>query len=292
MSEKKAADSTTLAVIRDWIKGLFYQKPSSGIPKTDLASAVQTSLDKADTALQAHQDISGKVSGPSSATNNNVVIFDGTTGKVVKDSGFTIGKSVPSNAVFTDTDTKVTSVGNHYTPVKSATKSASGASGSSGTTVQVVTGVEVDAAGHVTGVVSGAATDTTYESKSASSGGTDVSLVTTGEKYTWNNKTSNTGTVTSITVKATSPIAIDSESAITTSGTRTISHANSGATAGSYGDSSAQTPSFGDTFKVPYVTVNATGHVTGISEHTVKIPAAPSSDPSAISNTTINNLFV
>lgn len=60
MSEKKAADSTTLAVIRDWIKGLFYQKPSSGIPKTDLASAVQTSLDKADTALQSHQDISGK----------------------------------------------------------------------------------------------------------------------------------------------------------------------------------------------------------------------------------------
>ena len=33
-------------------------------------------------------------------------------------------------------------------------------------------------------------TDTTYESKSASSGGTAVSLVTTGEKYIWNNKQS------------------------------------------------------------------------------------------------------
>lgn len=33
-------------------------------------------------------------------------------------------------------------------------------------------------------------TDTTYESKSAASGGTAVSLVTTGEKYTWNNKQS------------------------------------------------------------------------------------------------------
>ena len=31
-------------------------------------------------------------------------------------------------------------------------------------------------------------TDTTYESKSAASGGTAVSLVTTGEKYAWNNK--------------------------------------------------------------------------------------------------------
>lgn len=38
-----------------------YAKPSGGIPKTDLASAVQTSLGKADTALQEHQDISGKV---------------------------------------------------------------------------------------------------------------------------------------------------------------------------------------------------------------------------------------
>ena len=31
-------------------------------------------------------------------------------------------------------------------------------------------------------------TDTTYESKAAASGGTDVSLCTTGEKYTWNSK--------------------------------------------------------------------------------------------------------
>lgn len=32
-----------------------YQKPSDGIPKTDLASSVQTSLEKADSALQSHQ---------------------------------------------------------------------------------------------------------------------------------------------------------------------------------------------------------------------------------------------
>ena len=47
-----------------------------------------------------------------------------------------------------------------------------------------------------------AATDTTYESKAAVSGGTAVSLVTTGEKYTWNSKTSNTGTVTSVATGA------------------------------------------------------------------------------------------
>ena len=46
-----------------------YTKPSTGIPKTDLASAVQASLDKADTALQA-ADISGKAD--KSATVSNV----------------------------------------------------------------------------------------------------------------------------------------------------------------------------------------------------------------------------
>lgn len=57
-----------------------------------------------------------------------------------------------------NTDTKVTSVKNHYTPAKSTTKSASGgtltdiANSSIGT--QVVTGVEMDAKGHVTGVTS------------------------------------------------------------------------------------------------------------------------------------------
>ena len=66
--------------------------------------------------------------------------------------------------------------------------------------------------------------DTTYQSKNASNGGIDVSLVTTGEKYIWNSKTSNTGTVTSITpgnglISGTSGSA---QTAITTSGTISI----------------------------------------------------------------------
>lgn len=47
-------------------------------------------------------------------------------------------------------------------------------------------------------------TDTTYSSKTAASGGTDVSLVTTGEKAIWNAKTSNTGTITGIKMNGTS----------------------------------------------------------------------------------------
>ena len=49
-----------------------YSKPSTGIPMSDLASDVQSSLGKAETALQSHQDISGKING------------DGTITKIVK----------------------------------------------------------------------------------------------------------------------------------------------------------------------------------------------------------------
>lgn len=71
---------------------------------------------------------------------------------------YTIKSSVPENAVFTDTNTKVTSVGNHYTPSGGTTTSASGGTltdiTNSANGIQVVTGVTKDAAGHVTGVTS------------------------------------------------------------------------------------------------------------------------------------------
>lgn len=52
------------------IKNKFYIKPSTGIPKSDLASSVQASLGKADTALQKHQDISGKVDNTAAGANS------------------------------------------------------------------------------------------------------------------------------------------------------------------------------------------------------------------------------
>lgn len=42
--------------------------------------------------------------GPASSTANHIATFDGTTGKLLKDSGYTIATSVPANAVFTDTN--------------------------------------------------------------------------------------------------------------------------------------------------------------------------------------------
>lgn len=80
-------------------------------------------------------------------------------------------------------------------------------------------------------------TDTTYESKSAASGGTDVSLVTTGEKYTWNNK----GTVSSVRVQATSPVQSSTSTAQTSTLNTTISLADAyGDTKNPYGSKTAK----------------------------------------------------
>lgn len=43
------------------------------------------------------------VKGPDAAIDSQVAVFDGTTGKLIKDSGFTIATSVPADAKFTDT---------------------------------------------------------------------------------------------------------------------------------------------------------------------------------------------
>lgn len=67
-------------------------------------------------AIQVNTD--GHVSGPVSSTDNCVVLWDGTTGKLVKNSSYTIAKSVPSGAVFTDSST--TKAG-HYNITETAT---------------------------------------------------------------------------------------------------------------------------------------------------------------------------
>lgn len=65
----------------------------------DYASGSASNADWA--VLQANLD--GAVTGPSQSVAAHVVVFDGTSGKRIKDSGFTIGCSVPANAKFTDT---------------------------------------------------------------------------------------------------------------------------------------------------------------------------------------------
>lgn len=70
------------------------------------------------TVIQANID--GAVIGTASAVANHVAAFADATGKVIKDSGFTIGASVPAGAKYTDTT---------YAVMKGATSSAAGATG-------------------------------------------------------------------------------------------------------------------------------------------------------------------
>ena len=109
-----------------------------------------TKLGKTETASAAKKLSNTKAIG--SATNP---VYFNSSGVPVACT-YTLGKSVPSSAVFTDT--KVTAVGNHYTPSGGTTTSASGGTltdiTNSTSGIQVVTGVTKDAAGHVTGVTS------------------------------------------------------------------------------------------------------------------------------------------
>lgn len=146
-----------------------------------------------------------------------------------------------------------------------------------------------------------AATDTTYESKSAASGGTAVSLCTTGEKYTWNSKqnalpTTTTAnkvlisTTTSGTTKwsdfssagflktsNTGVVSVDTNTYLTSNQTITLS----GAVTGSGTTSITTTLADSGVTAATYcgLTVNAKGIVTSAAkryEHNIRIYYASS----------------
>ena len=75
-----------------------YTKLSTGIPKSDLASGVQASLGKADTALQKHQDISGKqdklTAGANITISGNTISAKDTTYGNASASAWTIVNKV------------------------------------------------------------------------------------------------------------------------------------------------------------------------------------------------------
>lgn len=271
------AASITSGNISSWDAKGTYSKPSGGIPKSDLASVVQTSLDLADTAIQdvsGKEDKSNKVSSWSSTPDNThypseKLVKDSLDGKsntnhthdyvkiqtlptnadlnTYRTSGIWYSVSTATMRTFTNTPSdapvgecmlEIRELGStnyvyqQYTAKSTLTYYNYGRVYNGGTwsvwkrvawnseiptesTVSgwgftkntgTVTTTGTMTANHVvvsngTTVVKDSGytiaksvpsdavfTDTTYESKSAVSGGTAVSLVTTGEKYTWNNK--------------------------------------------------------------------------------------------------------
>lgn len=82
------------------------------------------------TVVQSNLD--GAVIGPTSADNNHVVIFDGDSGKLIKNSSYTIATSVPSGAVFTDqkvAQTGITTNAEYSILLKNATGAANETNG-------------------------------------------------------------------------------------------------------------------------------------------------------------------
>lgn len=94
-----------------------YSKPAGGIPKTDLAEAVQTSLGKADTALQNHQTVtleSGTNNGTVKITVNGTAT-DNVAVKGLKSAAYTESSAYATAAQGTKADNAMPKAGGAFT---------------------------------------------------------------------------------------------------------------------------------------------------------------------------------
>ena len=94
-----------------------YSKPAGGIPKTDLADAVQTSLGKADTALQSHQTVtleSGTNNGTVKITVNGTAT-DNVAVKGLKSAAYTESSAYATAAQGTKADNAMPKAGGAFT---------------------------------------------------------------------------------------------------------------------------------------------------------------------------------
>lgn len=94
-----------------------YSKPAGGIPKTDLAAAVQTSLGKADTALQSHQTVtleSGTNNGTVKITVNGTAT-DNVAVKGLKSAAYTESSAYATAAQGTKADNAMPKAGGAFT---------------------------------------------------------------------------------------------------------------------------------------------------------------------------------
>ena len=112
-------------------------------------------------------------------------------------------------------------------------------------------------------------TDTTYNMKVAAGGsGTNsakVGILASTDAGNFN----KFATITGDGVITVTPTAGEGKD-----GAVAFAHANSGATAGTYGSNTTGTVAPGGSIVIPAVTVNAAGHVTGISNATMTLPGA------------------
>ena len=103
-------DGTVTELPEEHKAGWTYKVVTAGTYAGKVCEAGDTIICTADGTVANDEDwnvlqsnIDGVVTGPTTSVDLNVAVFDGTTGKVIKDSGFTIAASVPADAKFTDT---------------------------------------------------------------------------------------------------------------------------------------------------------------------------------------------
>lgn len=103
-----------------------YSKPSGGIPKTDLASAVQTSLGKADTALQSYTETDPVYSASAAAgiTSSDISNWNSKTSNVGTITGITMNGSSKGTSGVVDLGTVITSHATHKLNATNGTASA------------------------------------------------------------------------------------------------------------------------------------------------------------------------
>lgn len=80
-SNKSVLDGITANDITNWNNKGTYTKPNTGIPKTDLSDVVQSSLSKADSALQEHQTLK-TINNQSIVGEGNITIEGGEGGEI------------------------------------------------------------------------------------------------------------------------------------------------------------------------------------------------------------------
>ena len=137
------------------------------------------------TALTQHQDISGKLDKNGDASNT-------TSTFTIASSRTNISSGEKLSTIFGKiakwlSDLKAVAFSGSYTDLSDKPTIPAAANNGVLTIKQNGTSVGTFSANQ-SGDTEINVTDTTYESKSEASGGTAVSLVTTGEKYTWNHK--------------------------------------------------------------------------------------------------------
>lgn len=123
-----------------------YSKPSGGIPKSDLASAVQTSLGKADTALQSYtEQYKGTITGVSA---NGTSIATSGTANIPAASTSAYGVTKLSSA----TNSTSTTLAATASAVKSAYDLANGKQDKlvSGTNIKTINGTSILGSGDIT----------------------------------------------------------------------------------------------------------------------------------------------